>query len=84
MNSPNYYQQPFRSPNVADAISSSLNVSSSQLHKPTLATATLACGEDIREAGLEMEEIPLQLRIVPSQQPPQPTTATTSTTLFPS
>lgn len=58
-------------------------MSTSQLHKHTLATAALADGEDITEAGLEMEEIPLQLRNVPSQQAPQPTTATTSTTLPP-
>ena len=55
-------------------------MSNSQLHKHALATATLAGGGDITEAGLEMEEIPLQLRNVPSQQP---ATATTSDTLPP-
>ena len=54
------------------------------MHKHALATAALADGDDLTEAGLELEEIPLQLRNIPSQQPPQPTTATTSTTLFPS
>lgn len=78
MNSPSH-QRSYQRANVADAISSSLNVSTSQLHKHTLATAALADGEDITEIGLEMEEIPLQLRNVPSQQP----TATTSTTTLP-
>ena len=53
------------------------------MHKHALATAALADGGDFTEAGLEIEEIPLQLRNIPSQQPPQPTTATTSTTLPP-
>ena len=53
------------------------------MHKHALATAALADGGDLTEAGLEIEEIPLQLRNIPSQQPPQPTTATTSTTLPP-
>ena len=63
-----------------DAISSNLNVSNRQLHKHALASAALADGEDITEAGLEMQEIPLQLRNVPSQQA---ATATTSDTLPP-
>jgi hypothetical protein len=63
------------------AISSSLNVSNSQLHKHTLATAALADGGDISaETGVEMEEIPLQLRNIPSQPL---ATATTSDTLPP-
>ena len=64
-------------------------MSSNKLHQPTLlASAALAESGDITEAGLEMEEIPLQLlRNVPSQQQqqqPQPTTAPTSSSLFPS
>ena len=51
------------------------------MHKHALATAALADGGDINEAGLEMEEIPLQLRNVPSQQPSA--TATTSESLPP-
>lgn len=56
-------------------------MSNNQLHKHALATAALADGGDINEAGLEMEEIPLQLRNVPSQQPSA--TATTSESLPP-
>ena len=56
-------------------------MSNNQLHKHALATAALADGGDINEAGLEMEEIPLQLRNVPSQQPSA--TATTSESLQP-
>ena len=57
-------------------------MSNSQLHKHALATAALADGGDINEAGLEMEEIPLQLRNVPSQQQLS-ATATTSESLPP-
>ena len=58
-------------------------MSNNQLHKHALATAALAAGGDINEAGLEMEEIPLQLRNVPSHQQPPTATATTSESLPP-
>ena len=56
-------------------------MSNNQLHKHALASAALADGGDISaETGVEMEEIPLQLRNIPSQQL---ATATTSDTLPP-